>query len=100
MIWLLIFVVVVGYLLAMHKEIIMYFKLLWEKYMIDVNPVISYLKKERRNKYMKKTDKKDGINVDIRSKESAYITIKTLAGKWTIYVDNSTGEYIIESWVE
>ena len=49
---------------------------------------------------MKKTDKKDGINVDIRSKESAYITIKTLAGKWTIYVDNSTGEHIIESWVE
>jgi len=31
MIWLLIIVVVVGYLLAMHKEIIMYFKLLWEK---------------------------------------------------------------------
>ena len=51
---------------------------------------------KERNKYMKKTDKKDGINVDIRSKESAYIAI----GKWTIYVDNSTGEHIIESWVE
>jgi len=49
---------------------------------------------------MKKTDKKDGINVDIRSKESAYITIKTLAGKWTIYVDNSTGEHIVKSWQE
>jgi len=53
---------------------------------------------KERNKYMKKTDKKDGINVDIRSKESAYITVKTLAGKWTIYVDNSTGEHIINSW--
>lgn len=55
---------------------------------------------KERNKYMKKTDKKDGINVDIRSKESAYITIKTLDGKWTIYVDNSTGEHIINSWQE
>ena len=40
------------------------------------------------------------IKVDIRSKNSAYITIKTLAGEWIIYVDNSTGEHIIESWVE
>ena len=55
---------------------------------------------KERDKYMKKTDKKDGINVDIRSKESAYITVKTLAGQWTIYVDNSTGEHIIESWLE
>ena len=44
---------------------------------------------------MKKT-KTDSIKVDIRSKDSAYITI----GKWVIYVDNSTGEYIIESWKE
>jgi len=36
------------------------------------------------------------IKVDIRSKHSAYITI----GKWVIYVDNSTGEYIIDSWEE
>ena len=45
---------------------------------------------------MKKTDKKDGINVDKRSKDSVYITI----GKWVIYIDNSTGEHIIESWEE
>ena len=44
---------------------------------------------------MKKT-KTDPIKVDIRSKDSAYITI----GKWVIYVDNSTGEYIINSWKE
>jgi len=31
MLWLLIFVVVAGYLIAMHKEIIIYFKMLWEK---------------------------------------------------------------------
>ena len=36
------------------------------------------------------------VNVDIRSEHSAYITI----GKWVIYVDNSTGEYIINSWKE
>ena len=67
----------------------------------DSNLRLSYIyRMKERNKYMKKTDKKDGINVDIRSKESAYITIKTLAGKWTIYVDNSTGEHIIESWLE
>ena len=36
------------------------------------------------------------IKVDIRSKNSAYITI----GRWVIYIDNSTGEYIIDSWVE
>jgi len=31
MIWLLIFVIVVGYLIAVRKEIIIYFKMLWEK---------------------------------------------------------------------
>ena len=78
-----------------------------EQKITPINGVIQYISyenlyigKKERNKYMKKTDKKDGINVDIRSKESAYITIKTLAGKWTIYVDNSTGEHIIESWQE
>ena len=36
------------------------------------------------------------IKIDIRSKNSAYITI----GKWVIYVDNSTGEQLIDSWEE
>ena len=36
------------------------------------------------------------IKVDIRSKNVAYVTI----GKWVIYIDNSTGEHIIESWKE
>ena len=36
------------------------------------------------------------IKVDIRSKNSAYITIC----KWVIYIDNSTGEQIIDSWEE
>jgi len=31
MIWLLIFVVVMGYIIATHKEIILYFKMLWER---------------------------------------------------------------------
>ena len=51
---------------------------------------------ERGNKYM--------IKVDKRSKDSVYITIKSsyLPGipKWVIYIDNSTGEHIIESWCE
>ena len=36
------------------------------------------------------------IKVDIRSENSAYITI----GNWGIYIDNSTGEQIIDSWEE
>ena len=47
---------------------------------------------ERYN--MKKKVK--GIKVDVRSKNSLYITI----GKWTIYIDNSTGEKIINTWEE
>jgi|TARA_R100001244_G_scaffold42994_1_gene38684 hypothetical protein len=31
MIWLLVLVVVAGYLVATHKEIIIYFKMLWDK---------------------------------------------------------------------
>ena len=34
--------------------------------------------------------------IDIRSENSAYITI----GKWVIYIDNSTGEQFIDSWEE
>lgn len=36
------------------------------------------------------------IEVDVRSKNSLYITI----GKWVVYLDNSTGEKIINSWEE
>ena len=36
------------------------------------------------------------IKVDIISENSAYITI----AKWVIYIDNSTGEQIIDSWEE
>jgi len=31
MMWLLLFIVILGYLIAMRKEIIMYFKMLWER---------------------------------------------------------------------
>ena len=31
MFWLLIFVVAIGYIIATHKEIIIYFKMLWKK---------------------------------------------------------------------
>jgi len=39
---------------------------------------------------------KEVVEIDIRSENSAYITI----GKWVIYVDNSTGEKFIDSWEE
>ena len=66
---------------------------------VDITPINYYIF-NMKGINMKKTDKKYGITIDKRSKESAYITIKTLAGKWTIYVDNSTGEHIINSWQE
>ena len=49
------------------------------------------------NKMKKNIVKKiNGIKIDIRSKESLYITIKD----WTIYIDNSTNEKIIDIWNE
>ena len=37
-----------------------------------------------------------GITVDVRSKDSLYITMNG----WTIYIDNSTNEHIVNSWYE
>ena len=45
-----------------------------------------------KNKFIKKKIK--GIEVDVRSKNSMYITID----KWVIYIDNSTNEKIIDTW--
>jgi hypothetical protein len=43
----------------------------------------------------KKTVKKiKGIKIDVRSKQSLYITLKD----WVIYIDNSTNERIIDTW--
>ena len=50
--------------------------------------------KLNKNKFIKKTIK--GIAIDVRSKSSLFITIE----KWVIYIDNSTGEHIIESWID
>lgn len=36
------------------------------------------------------------MKIDKRSDESVYITI----GNWTVYLDNSTNEKIIDSWEE
>jgi len=50
-----------------------------------------------KNKMKKtKTDPVKDFEIDIRSENSAYITI----GKWVIYIDNSTGEQFIDSWEE
>ena len=38
----------------------------------------------------------NGIKIDVRAKNCLYVTI----GDWTIYMDNSTGEQIINSWKE
>jgi alpha-L-arabinofuranosidase len=49
------------------------------------------------NNKMKKIVKKiNGIKIDVRSEKSLYITIKD----WTIYIDNSTNEKIIDVWNE
>jgi hypothetical protein len=37
-----------------------------------------------------------GIKIDVRSKKSVYVTMKD----WTVYIDNSTNEKIINSWKE
>lgn len=36
------------------------------------------------------------MNIDIRQTDVVYITI----GNWVIYIDNSTGEQIIQQWIE
>ena len=49
-----------------------------------------------KNKFfiIKKTIK--GIEIDVRSKSSLYITI----GNWIVYIDNSTNEKIIKHWID
>lgn len=37
-----------------------------------------------------------GIQIDKRSDDCFYITI----GDWVIYLDNSTGEHIIDTWID
>ena len=49
------------------------------------------------NKMKKNIVKKiNGIKIDIRSDKVLYVTIKD----WTIYIDNSTNEKIIDVWNE
>jgi len=38
----------------------------------------------------------NNIQIDKRSELSAYVTI----GDWVVYLDNSTGEHIIDAWTE
>jgi len=52
--------------------------------------------KQRKENMQKTINKESIIKIDRRSKNSAYITI----GNWVIYIDNSTGEQIIDSWNE
>jgi hypothetical protein len=48
------------------------------------------INKLNKNNFIKKKIK--GIEIDVRSKSSLYITI----GNWVVYIDNSTNEKIIE----
>jgi len=52
--------------------------------------------KQRKENMQKTINKESIIKIDRRSKNSVYITI----GNWVIYIDNSTGEQIIDSWNE
>ena len=47
-----------------------------------------------KNKFIKKKIK--GITVDVRSKNSLYITIED----WVVYLDNSTKEKIVNTWTK
>ena len=53
-------------------------------------------KGENMKRLIDKDTKTGHIKIDIRGEKVAYITI----GNWVIYVDNSTGEQIIDSWEE
>ena len=53
-------------------------------------------KGENMKRLIDKDTKTGNIQIDIRGEKVAYITI----GNWVIYVDNSTGEQIIDSWEE
>ena len=46
------------------------------------------------SKFVKKKIK--GIEIDVRSKKSLYIKIDG----WTVYIDNSTNEHIIDHWYD
>ncbi len=61
---------------------------------MEISGVSKY--KQRKENMQKTINKESIIKIDRRSKNSAYITI----GNWVIYIDNSTGEQIIESWID
>ena len=58
------------------------------------------LKKPYNNGLNEATERKsmkvnlNNIEIDKRSELSAYVTI----GNWVVYLDNSTGENIIDTW--
>ena len=59
---------------------------------ITIGQLNKLKKGNMKNKFIKKKIK--GITVDVRSKDSLYITI----GDWVIYLDNSTNEKIVNTW--
>ena len=66
------------------------------KYAHAINQLIIELKgvfnEKIKNKFIKKKIK--GMTIDVRTKDSLYITI----GNWVVYIDNSTNEKIINTW--
>jgi len=53
---------------------------------VDICPLISY--------NIARNNERINMEIDVRSKNSAYITI----GDWVFYIDNSTNEQIMECW--
>lgn len=41
-----------------------------------------------------KIDVREGVQIDVRSDKSMYITI----GEYTYYIDDSTGEQVMDCW--
>jgi len=67
-------------------------KSLEKQNLIGFEELINFITKERK----KMKINLNNIQIDKRSELSAYITI----GDWIIYLDNSTGEHIIDTWKE
>ena len=67
-----------------------------------IGDLIIEVGEERANEFVNKTFSSlgatysPGIKIDIRSDKVLYVTIKD----WTIYIDNSTDEKIIDVWNE
>ena len=73
---------------------------------LDKDPLISYIyrmkgKIKMKNNFEKRYAK--GIKLDVRTKSSCYVTMKTNAGPLTVYIDsmdNLTDPPMVHAWIK